>query len=117
MGEIFGSAKLDTRFSELEFFISTRNLSISTRQCIDVPSTGRVKGTSQVKSSFTWLYSTKGQVKYPSKIRVLKLCFLKTNLDSILDSTRLGIYEIADTSSDLAHGYLEDWVSLLPMAD
>ena len=117
-GRVFsGVPSLKLVFSELEFFKTTRDSSISTRQCIDVPSTGRVKGTSRVTLSFTRFYSTKGQVKYPSKIRVLKLCFLKTNLDSILDSTRLGIYEIADTSSDLAHGYLEDWVSLLPMAD
>ena len=75
-------------FSKFEFLKTTRDSSISTRQCIDVPSTGRVKGTSRVKSSFTRFYSTKGRVKYPLKIRVLKLGFLKTNLDSILDSTR-----------------------------
>ena len=92
-------------FSEFGFFKTTWDSSISTRQCIDVPSTGRVKGTSRVKSSFTRFYSTKGRVKYPSKIRVLELGFLKTNLGSILDSIRFGIYEIADISGDLAHGW------------
>ena len=94
-------------FSEFDFFKTTRDSSISTRQySMYVPSIGRVKGTSRVKSSFTRFYSTKGRVKYPSKIRVVELGFLKTNLDSILDLTRLGIYEIADTSGDLAHGWL-----------
>ena len=40
-------------------------------------------------------------------LKILELDFLKTNLDSILDLTRLEIFEITDTSGDLAHGCLQ----------
>ena len=90
-----------------EFFreCQARDSSISS---IDVPSTGRVKGKSRVLHDFTRFYSTKGRVKYPSKIRVLELAFLKTNLDSILDSTR--------NLRDCWHiGWSRPWLDTIPL--